>query len=80
MIEPTLARKAFVKHHFLNEDFIHGVIERAIQTQRIRWVDREHFTVKARRKTDGKFVHVIVWVHDREDCYWVGKVHVESIK
>lgn len=36
MIEPELARKAFVKHHFLNEDFIRGEIERAIQTQRIQ--------------------------------------------
>lgn len=79
MFEPSLVKKAFVKHPFLNEDFIHGEVLRAIQTNRINQTDKEHFTVTARRRTNGNYVKVIVWVHDRMDCYWIGKVHVTPL-
>ena len=45
----------------------------------INQTDKEHFTVTARRRTNGNYVKVIVWVHDRMDCYWIGKVHVTPL-
>lgn len=80
MIEPGLAKKAFVKHSFLNEDFVRVAVLWAIEKQKVEWIDRKHFAVKTVRKTNGKFVQITIWVHDREDCYWVGKIHAESMR
>jgi len=79
-INPKLIKTSFQKHPFLNENYIVGIVQTAIQIDKVTKIDEEHFEVRAKRKKNGDLVWVICTIHNRMDCYWVGKVHVESVK
>ena len=79
-IDPKRTTDTFTKHRFLNENYIVSIVSTAIQTNKIDRVDETHFQVKSTRKENSDLVQVICWVHEREDCYWVGKIHVQPIK
>ena len=79
-IEPDVSRKSLQKHQqFLDEQYIEEAVWNTPDEEIIYEDDESHFRIERLRKTNGKWIKVTIWVHDRKEFYWVGKVHVTSI-
>ncbi len=79
-IDPNVAKRSLQKHRqFLNERYVEEVVWNTPDEELI-YKDESHFRIEKLRKTDGKWAKVILWVHDRKEFYWVGKIHVIPIR
>lgn len=79
-IDPDVSRRSLQKHRqFLNEQYVEEVVWNTPDEELI-YEDETHFRIERLRRTDGRWVKVILWVHDRKMLYWVGKIHVVPAK
>ena len=79
-IDPSVSRRSLQKHRqFLNERYVEEGVWNTPDEELV-YEDESHFRIERLRKTDDRWVKVILWVHEREGFYWVGKIHVTSVK
>jgi len=75
-IDPYVSKKAISKHKdILSEQILISAVLNATGDQ-ITPLDSFHFIVSLRRKTDRKFVTVLIWVHDQGWRYYIYGAHV----
>jgi hypothetical protein len=72
-LSPT-AHEWLRRHQFLSEEVILSVVLHCPTNER-KYTDSNHFQIDFRRRKDGGFVKITIWVHDRATEYYVGKMH-----
>jgi hypothetical protein len=62
------------RHRFISEEVIIGIV---LYTPRVecRYIDDQHYQLVFKRRKNGKFVEITIWVHERQDSLYVGKLH-----
>ncbi len=79
-LDPLVVRKAIPKHRdILSEEYLISIVLNATEDEITR-LDRDHFIVEVRRKKNGGYVAVLVWVHDQKWRYYVYRVHVMACR
>jgi hypothetical protein len=66
-----------LRHRFTSEEKIIGTVMNCPSDERIR-LDDDRFQIEFKRRKNGKFVKIILWVHERSSTFYVYKIH--SIK
>lgn len=81
MTKPVLigpaAYRWLQRHRFVSEEVIIGVVLHCPLSER-KYTDDDRFQVVFKRRKNGKFVKVTLWAQERQDSFFVGKIHSEK--
>jgi hypothetical protein len=67
-----------LRHRFMSEEVIIGVVLHSPVTER-KYLEDDKFQITFKRKKNGKFVNVILWVQERQTTFYVSKIHSQRI-
>lgn len=76
LISPT-AYRWLQRHRFLSEEVIIGIVLNCPTSER-KYSDDNRFQIIFKRRKNGKFVKITLWVHENKDSLYVGKLHSEK--
>jgi len=76
--DPGIYQRAIPRHRrFINQQWLESLVWGTPRSER-EYEDKDHFKIIAHKKTNGKVVRITVWVHERDNDFWVGMVHTED--
>ncbi|MGD0203295.1 MAG: hypothetical protein ABSC20_05245 [Candidatus Bathyarchaeia archaeon] len=76
LISPA-AYRWLQRHRFASEEVIIGIILNCPTSER-KYTDDNRFQITFKRRKNGKFTNITLWVHERQDSFYVGKIHSEK--
>ncbi len=76
LMSPT-AYRWLQRHPFVSEEAIIGIILNCPTRER-KYFDDERFQITFKRRKNGKFVNITLWIHERQDSFYIGKMHSEK--
>jgi len=76
LISPA-AYRWLQRHRFVSEEVIIGIILNCPTSDR-KYTDDNSFQITFKRRKNGKLVNITLWVHERQDSFYVGKIHSEK--
>jgi hypothetical protein len=81
MTKPVLISPAsyrgLQRHRFISEEVIISIILNCPTSER-KYSDDNRFQIVFKRRKNGKFVKITLWVEERKDSFYVGKLHSEK--
>ena len=81
MTKPVLISPAsyrwLQRHRFISEEVIIGITLNCPTSER-KYSDNNRFQIIFKRRKNGKFVNITLWVEERKDSFYVGKMHSEK--
>jgi hypothetical protein len=82
MTKPVLISPAsyrwLQRHRFISEEVLIGIILHCPEDER-KYSDDSRFQIVFKRRKNGKFVKISLWVEERRDSFYVGKLHSEKV-
>jgi hypothetical protein len=82
MTKPVLISPAsyrwLQRHRFISEEVIIGIILHCPTSER-KYSDDNRFQIVFKRRKNGKFAKITLWVEERKDSFYVGKLHSEKV-
>ncbi len=66
------------RHRFISEEALIGIILHCPASER-KYSDDNRFQIVFKRRKNGKFVKITLWVEERKDSFYVGKLHSEKV-
>ncbi len=76
LISPT-AYRWLQRHRFTSEEAIIGIVLHCPISER-KCLDGNSFQIVFKRRKDGKFVKITLWINENKDSFYIGKLHSEK--
>lgn len=76
LISPT-AYRWLQRHRFVSEEVIIGIVLHCPISER-KYSDDNRFQIVFKRRKNSKFVNITLWVEEKENTFFVGKIHSEK--
>jgi len=70
----SAAYRWLLRHHFISEEVIIGVVLHCPEDQRI-YLNKDRFQISFKRKKNKKFVEITLWIEERPSSFFVYKIH-----
>lgn len=65
------------RHRFIAEEAIIGIILNCPTSER-KYSGDDRFQIIFKRRKNGKIVKITIWIDERKDSFYVGKMHSEK--
>jgi len=76
LISPA-AYRWLQRHRFVSEEALIGIVLHCPTSER-KYSDDNRFQIVFKRRKNGKLVKITLWVEERKDLFYVGKLHSEK--
>ena len=73
LISPT-AYRWLQRHRFVSEEVIIGIVLHCPTSER-KYSDDNRFQIVFKRRKNSKFVNITLWMEEKENAFFVGKIH-----
>ena len=73
-----VAYRWLIRHRFISETVIISIVQSTPKSSR-EYLNENHFVINFRRKKDGGYVKITMWVKETTSTYFVYKLHSQRL-